>query len=270
MIKPSEQALNDFEEAVKWPMLALSVAIIPLLAIPLVMQLSETQRTAFTVVDVVIWVLFAAEYFVRLYLAPRKRHFMAHNILDLALVVVPFLRPLRAMRALRALRLLRLATALLFVARGIKASRRALMRHGLVYVLLVAALVMVAGVIVIRDVEAGHPESKIDSWGAATWWTFETVATAGSETPWPSSSEGQIVRVVLVLSGLALFGLITASLASWFVEVEEEKHDKARHHELEERLDRLQATLDALLAERAEHSAPVKQTAPPIENATKA
>jgi len=124
MIKPSEQALNDFEEAGKWPMLALSVAIIPLLVIPLVMQLSETQRTAFAVVDVVIWVLFAAECFVRLCLAPRKRHFIVHNILDLALVVVPFLRSLRAMRALRTLRLLRLATALLFVARGIKASRR--------------------------------------------------------------------------------------------------------------------------------------------------
>jgi len=250
MIKPSQQALNDFEEAVKWPMLALSVAIIPLLVIPLTVQLSPAGRTTVTVVDLVIWALFAIEYFVRLYLAPQRGHFMAHNILDLALVVVPFLRPLRAMRALRALRLLRLATALLFVARGIKASRRALMRHGLVYVLLVAVLVIVAGVIVIHDVEAGHPGSKINSWGDATWWTVETVATAGSETPWPASGSGQFVRVVLVLVSVSMFGLITASLASWFVEVEDEKHDKVRHEELEERLARLQATLDALIAQQ--------------------
>jgi voltage-gated potassium channel len=250
MIEPSEQALNSFEEAVKWPMLALSVAIIPLLLIPLVVQLSPAERTVFTVADWAVWTLFAAEYFVRLYLSPRRRHFVTHNLLDLALVLVPFLRPLRAMRSLRALRLLRLTVALLFVGRGIKASRRALMRHGLAYVLLVAILIIVAGVIIIHEVEPGHPGSKIQGWGDATVWTVETIATAGSETPWPASGTGQFLRVVLVLLGLSLFGLITASLASWFVEVEDEKHDKERQQKLEARLDRLQVTLDALVAER--------------------
>lgn len=253
MIKQSEQALNAFEEAVKWPMLALSLAIIPLLVVPLTVDLTPAQRDVVAVADLVIWAAFAVEYFVRLYLAPRKKHFLVHNIPDLLLVVVPFLRPLRALRAVRAaraLRLLRLARPLLLVTRGIRASRRALLRHGTVYVLLVAVFVIVVGMIVVHEVEVNHPRPLIDSWGEAAWWTVETVATAGSETPWPASAAGQVVRVVLVVVGLALFGLITASLASWFVEVEDQKHETARHAELEERLETLQPTLDAVLAER--------------------
>jgi len=292
MIKPSEQALNDFDEYWQWPLLVLSVAIIPLLLIPYTMQLSPAWSIAFRVADWVVYALFALEYFVRLYLAPKKRHFIVHNIPALALVIVPFLRPLRALRAVRALRLLRLTAALLLVVRAIKASRRALMRHGLAYVFLVAILIVVAGVIVIHEVEAGHPGSKISSWGDASWWTIRTVTTAGSETSWPASGMGQFMRVVLVLLGVSLFGLITASLTSWFVGLDEQKHvktrkleleqqldelqatdeeqDKARQFKLEQRLDRLQATLDSLLAERAERSPPLKSGAPPTEDATKA
>jgi voltage-gated potassium channel len=252
MIQPSDKAVQQFEEATKWLMLALAVAIIPLLVIPLVVDLSPAQRTVITTLDYAIWAIFGVEYFIRLYLTPggKRRRFMKRNWLDLVLVVVPFLRPLRVFRAVRLLRLLRVATALLFIARAIKASRRALLRHGLAYVLLIAILVTVGGAIVVHEVEMGHPDSKIQSWGSAAWWTVETVATAGSETPWPASSEGQVLRVVLVLIGLALFGFFAASLASWFVEVEEERHEEGRHRDLEARLDRLQETLDALLAER--------------------
>jgi len=50
----------------------------------------------------------------------------------------------------------------------------------------------------------------------------------------------------------------------------DEEQDKARQFKLEQRLDRLQATLDSLLAERAEGSPPPKSSAPPTEDATKA
>ena len=63
MIKPSEQALNDFDEYWQWPMLVLSVAIIPLLLIPYTMQLSPAWSMVFTVADWVVWALFAVEYF---------------------------------------------------------------------------------------------------------------------------------------------------------------------------------------------------------------
>ena len=166
------------------------------------------------------------------------------------------------------LRLLRLATALFLVIQAITASRRAPAHHAFAYMLLVAAFVILAGVIVIHEVEIGHAQSNIHSRGDATWWAFETVVTTGCETPWPASEEGRVVRVVLVLVGLGPFGLITPPRASWLVGFGEEKHDAARQRELEDRLDRLQATLDALMAQRADDSAPAQPPKPQLEDAT--
>ena len=47
------------------------------------------------------------EYGIRLYLAPNKRRFVSHNVIDLLFVLIPFLRPLRILRSARAFALLR-------------------------------------------------------------------------------------------------------------------------------------------------------------------
>jgi len=59
----------------------------------------------FTVADVAIWAAFAVDYVARLYLAPARWRFVRSHLLDLLVLVVPFLRPLRALRLLRIARL---------------------------------------------------------------------------------------------------------------------------------------------------------------------
>lgn len=104
-------------------MLLLALAIVPLLVLPLVFELSAAvERTLFTI-DWIIWAAFAVEYGVRLYLAPRKREFVSHNIIDLVAVLIPFLRPLRVARSARALRLLRAARGAVFLLRAIDAAQ---------------------------------------------------------------------------------------------------------------------------------------------------
>jgi hypothetical protein len=64
------EALDPFESQTAWPMLVLSLPIIPLLVIPLVADLSPaTERTLFAL-DWITCALFAIEYEVRLFLAP--------------------------------------------------------------------------------------------------------------------------------------------------------------------------------------------------------
>jgi voltage-gated potassium channel len=67
-----------------------------------------TER-AFLSIDYALWAVFAAEYGIKLYLAPNRRRFVAQHIPDLIIVLVPMLRPLRVLRSVRLLRLLRLA-----------------------------------------------------------------------------------------------------------------------------------------------------------------
>ncbi|WP_432949041.1 potassium channel family protein [Kribbella sp. CA-253562] len=54
--------------------------------------------------------------------------------------------------------------------------------------------------------------------GDALWWATTTVTTVGYGDHFPTTSEGRIVGVGLMLAGIALVGTVTAALASWFVE----------------------------------------------------
>lgn len=54
------------------------------------------------------------------------------------------------------------------------------------------------------------------SYGAALWWTAMLLTTMGTEY-WPQTAEGRILCLLLSLYGFAVFGYVTAALASYFV-----------------------------------------------------
>lgn len=61
-------------------------------------------------IDYTVWAVFVVEYLVKLYLAPSRRRFVRTHLLDLVVIVIPFLRPLRVVRVLRLLRLVWVVT----------------------------------------------------------------------------------------------------------------------------------------------------------------
>lgn len=66
----SAEALERFERQTAWLMLVLSLAIIPLLVIPLVADLSRATEATLFAIDWPLWAAFALEYAIQLYLAP--------------------------------------------------------------------------------------------------------------------------------------------------------------------------------------------------------
>ena len=248
-----EESLEGFEEKTKWVMLGLSLLVIPSLALPYLLELTPAQRMGFRVFDWALWAAFAAEYLWRLRLARERWRFVKRNPIDLVVLLLPVLRPLRFARFVR---VFRVAGALGLVLRAIDASRRPLLRHPTLYALLISALVCVMGMIVVHEVESQHADSPFRSWSAAGRWTFETVVTAGSETSWPATEAGRIVRVILVLVGLGLFGLITASVASWLVEAKDEKHEAKRHEKVQQQLAGVQSGLSRMRRGDRRHARP--------------
>lgn len=214
----SQEALDRFERQTAWPMLVLSLAILPLLIVPLVADLSPTAQTTVFAIDWIIWAAFALEYGIRLYLAPAKSDFVRHNMIDLVVVVVPFLRPLRVVRSARALRLLRAARGGAFLLRGIDAVQDVLRRHKLHYTLLIAMVVVVSSALLVEEFERGVPGSNIKSLPEALWWAVTTITTVGYGDFSPVSAAGRGVAVVLMFVGVGIFGLLAASLASLFIE----------------------------------------------------
>lgn len=70
--------------------------------------------------------------------------------------------------------------------------------------------------IIILQVEKA-PGSNIFTAGDALWWAFVTITTVGYGDLYPVTLEGRLVAVILMTTGVGLFGTFTAFVASWFV-----------------------------------------------------
>ncbi len=65
--------------------------------------------------------------------------------------------------------------------------------------------------------------SNIKTFGDGLWWAVTTVTTVGYGDRFPTTTEGRILAVMLMLVGISLVGVITASVASWFVRLSQEE-----------------------------------------------
>src|SRR5664279_3814140 len=148
-----------WERRAERPMLVLALVFLVVLVVPMVADLPPAERTAFTVADVAIWAAFAVDYVARLYLAPARWRFVRSHLLDLLVLVVPFLRPLRALRLLRIARL--------GVVAGVAHSRaqRSLHATVAVYVTTAAAGLLVLAAAAMYDVERRAPSGNIAAYG---------------------------------------------------------------------------------------------------------
>lgn len=212
----TEERLDRFSARIDPIMMVLALVWLPVLVIPLVMQLHGTIALAFAIVDYVIWAAFALEYLAKLKLAVNKWHFVGHHLLDLAMVAVPILRPLRLARLLR---LIRLDRVVLVLIAGLKRARAMLTQHGLQFVLLAVATIMfaAAGLELYFERHATGP-TGIHNFGDALWWAVVTVTTVGYGDKVPQTGAGKWVATVLMLTGIGLVSALTATVASYFVQ----------------------------------------------------
>lgn len=84
-------------------------------------------------------------------------------------------------------------------------------------------------------VERGASGSTITDFGTALWWAFVTVTTVGYGDFSPVTFQGKIIAVVLMFTGIALIGIVTATLASWIVDqvnLETDRREDAREKEV--------------------------------------
>jgi voltage-gated potassium channel len=237
------EAFERFSSAVDGPLTVLALAMIPLIVLPVVVDLSPAMEGAFLAVDYLIWAVFAAEYAIKLDLAPNRRRFVTTHIPDLVVVLVPMLRPLRVLRSARLLRLLRLARLAALAAKGVRDTRSILRHRGLNWVLLIVLVLNLIAAAMVLEFERANPQAHIDSYPDALWWAVTTITTVGYGDRFPMSPAGRGVAVALMVAGIAMFGVITATIAAYFVEQKAEADVAGRLDLIMERLDRIEARL---------------------------
>ncbi|MEO7117447.1 MAG: ion transporter [Candidatus Limnocylindrales bacterium] len=179
----------------------------------------------------VVWAIFIGDFVLRLAIAPSRLGYLRTNWVTALALLLPALRVIRALSALRFLRvaraarsvsLLRLVTTL---NRSISALRRTLARRGLAFVVAATLAVLLSGAAGIAYFESPEAVAEaggsggLASYGDAVWWTAMLLTTLGSEY-WPQTGEGRLLTWLLAVYAFAIFGYITASLASHFVRVD--------------------------------------------------
>ena len=70
----------------------------------------------------------------------------------------------------------------------------------------------------VLEAERKNPRANLQCFGDVLWWHATTVTTVGYGDRFPTTAEGRFVGVGPVVAGIALVGVVTAALASWFVE----------------------------------------------------
>ena len=189
------------------PLLVLAFAFLVVFLVPLYRpDLPEMARQVLAACNVLIWLAFASDYAVRLHLAPDRRGFVRGHIPDLLMVAVPLLRPLRLLRVVGILG-----------AAGRRAGERRIAGTTF-YVLGAVLLLLVVGAGLALDAERNAEDANITTARDALWWAVATVTTVGYGDRFPVTDEGRAVAVGVMLGGIALLGVITATIAAWFVE----------------------------------------------------
>ncbi len=208
--------LGDLDEWLTVPMALLSLAWLAIVVWELVSGSTDLLET----VGTVIWIIFIIEFAVRFALAPAKQPFLKSNWLTILALAVPALRLFRALRFLRAARALRGIRLVRIVGtanRSMNALKATLARRGFIYVAGLTLLVILLGAAGMLSFEnAAEVDGGFTDYGHALWWTGMLVASLGSGF-WPATTEGRVLTMLLTLYGLAVFGYITATFASYFV-----------------------------------------------------
>jgi voltage-gated potassium channel len=192
--------------ATERPLLVAAGLFLVVLCLPVIEpHMPRGESRAVSAANYAIWAAFALDYAVRLRLAADRRRFVRTHIPDLLVVVLPALRPLRLLRLLSLGRVLgRQAAGKLVgdVARSVSIA---------------AAFLVFLGAVGVLDAERDAHRANITTFGDAMWWACTTVTTVGYGDRYPVTPLGRIIAVALMVSGLALLGILTAAIAAWFV-----------------------------------------------------
>jgi voltage-gated potassium channel len=177
-------------------------------------SISDSTNYYLGLVQWVCWFAFALDLIYGIWKAENKKEYLKRHPLEIASVLLPFLRPLRLMRVISfgSLALQKVAIGRQF-AITVKVAISAL------FISYIAAIQITISE---RSVEG----SNIKIFSDGLWWAVTTVTTVGYGDRYPTTSEGRLLAVLLMITGISLVGVITASVAAWFVKMSQEDSKK--------------------------------------------
>jgi voltage-gated potassium channel len=220
--KPSggrHDLVDRIERVTRYPAAILGVAWLVITIVIVTSSAGGSASALLVGVLFVVWVILLAEYLVRLVIAPDRRGYLRRRWAEPATVVLP---PLQGWH------ILGIEEICLLLHEGELRVEAILKHHSLFRVLIAAVMTLLLGAWLVFLFEEHAKSSNVHSYPDALWWAIVTVTTVGYGDRYPVSAGGRIVALVLMLVGIGLIGVLTATVASVFIK----EHTDANKAEL--------------------------------------
>ncbi len=199
--------------------------------------------------DWLIWLCFITEMTILGALVDDRRRYVRQNWMSLVIILagVPVLFGVETYYA-GILRTLRLALMMGIFIRISQDMRLLLSRHHLGTTLAISFVILVFSGFLISGIDPAF-DNPIDG----IWWAWVTVSTVGYGDFVPTTTESRIFGAMLILMGVGLFSMLTASFSALFIEkderevIEKEERNIRRIEGLEKRLENIEDQLERAL-----------------------
>ncbi|TLH68948.1 potassium channel family protein [Mycolicibacterium aubagnense] len=202
----TQDRLDRWEHRAEWPLAAVAALFLAAYSIDVLVQPKGLVAHLLSLVTMLAWAVFTADYAARLYLAPDRKQWFLRHLVDLAVVLLPLLRPLRLIRLV------------VLVSAMQKAIGNAIRGKVIIYTISGAVLLVYVGALAVYDAERAAPDAHITSFGLAVWWAMTTITTVGYGDMYPVTTTGRVMASLMMIGGISLVGSITATIASWIVQ----------------------------------------------------
>ncbi|HYE08543.1 MAG TPA: ion channel [Patescibacteria group bacterium] len=189
---------------------ALALFAVSLAFVDILNKIPYEYKTIYIITDRVILIIFAIDYFTRLYLAKDKKTYIKDNVFEL-LSIIPLDSVFRGFRIFRIIRIIRI----LFLTKRLSGRFFLFLKtNGFIYVLIITICTVIIGATAIYYLE--H-QISMKSFEDALWWSFVTVTTVGYGDLSPATGAGRIVAAILMLVGIGFIGMLTGTIATFFL-----------------------------------------------------
>ena len=211
------------------------------------------------IIDIVLTLFFLFDFAYRILTTSAKSayFFKKWGWADL-LACLPMFRIFRLFRIVRAARLMRTF--------GPKNMLNEVInnRAGSALYITIFSIVVLAefAAIFVLKAEAQNPNANLTTGGDAVWWVFVTITTVGYGDKYPTTGTGRVLGVIVMFCGIALLGVLTSFLASFFVAQPKKKEEELAPTDPRAKV----AEIKALLQAQDEASANLKAKLDEIEN----
>jgi voltage-gated potassium channel len=229
--------VEGIERVTKYPMTLLGAAWLVVAIIVVTAKVNGTTSTLLVGILFTLWVILLVEYLVRLVITPDRRGYLKRRWVEPVTVVAP---PLQGWRFVG------IEKMCLLLHEGALRVEAVLKHHSLFRVLIAATVTLLLGAWLVLLFEENATGSNIHSYPQALWWAIVTVTTVGYGDRYPITEGGRIVASVLMLLGIGLIGVLTATVASVFIKehTDANRQEYRRGHaDLGERLSVISARL---------------------------